>query len=349
MATEGWGLEREVDNLKKGNAKEGLGETGRKERKEGHLKKKKGGKEMEEMEKRSKRNEKTQASCMYHIHFLLLGRGGEMCDSQSVSINGCVIDLYFHQPHFTFTILSIQYMLSNLHQPSRDDGHGEVSISVSGLHQLHTTTKGPLLLLVTLTSRCPHPHHVWTTTLNTRIVLERVPGLARLGPLAIEPALPLPARLLEGVLLRQLHVRRVLEDLHRQPGRRVPRDVAMHEPDARVVRLERDDEVAACGQQGHVASRRVVALEHRRLLVVWLLRLGQQGEVVAVKVDRVGDVGEEAAVYFGGRRDEELDPFMVFLGGVWGRSVEDEFGGVVGRVPRDGKVVENRRVAEVEP
>ena len=49
-----------------------------------------------------------------------------------------------------------------------------------------------------------------------------------------------------------------LEELHAKALTDVPRDVAVHEPGARVVGLERQCEPAAGGQERDVAPRRVV-------------------------------------------------------------------------------------------
>lgn len=80
-----------------------------------------------------------------------------------------------------------------------------------------------------------------------------------------------------------------LQQLHRQPAAGVPRNVAVQEPDARVVAAESDSEPAAGGEEGDVAPRRVVVVEGQRVgqLVVRVGAAAQDGEVVPVQVDRV--------------------------------------------------------------
>lgn len=105
------------------------------------------------------------------------------------------------------------------------------------------------------------------------------------------PGIPFLAHVDERLVpaKRELHLVFILDDLRRQARRRVERDVAVHDPDARVVGLEGDDEVAFVGQERHVAARRVdecevgfghVAFGHsvRHALV-------QNGKIVAVEVD----------------------------------------------------------------
>ena len=70
----------------------------------------------------------------------------------------------------------------------------------------------------------------------------------RIEPVALvaEPLLPRLARLVEGLLrrLREVDVGFALQDLQRQSRRRVPGDVAVQEPGARVVGFEGEDEIA---------------------------------------------------------------------------------------------------------
>ena len=50
------------------------------------------------------------------------------------------------------------------------------------------------------------------------------------------------------------------EDLDGQTSRCMPGNVAMHQPGARVVGAEGNDEISASGQQCHVSARWVVGL-----------------------------------------------------------------------------------------
>ena len=77
-----------------------------------------------------------------------------------------------------------------------------------------------------------------------------------------------------------------LEDLQGEALGGVAGDVAVHEPAARVVGLEGDDDEALRGQEDDVAARRVVELQVEEGGVVGLAgHLLEDGEVVAVEVD----------------------------------------------------------------
>lgn len=93
----------------------------------------------------------------------------------------------------------------------------------------------------------------------------------------------------------------VLDELERQALAGVPGDVAVHEPRARVVELEGEREVAVARERGRVPARRVLDVEARRVAVEDARGLGQDPEVVAVEVDRVGDAarvsGDPTCVY----------------------------------------------------
>lgn len=71
-----------------------------------------------------------------------------------------------------------------------------------------------------------------------------------------------------------------LHDLQRQSTARMPRNVAMHQPDARVVGFEGNDKIALGRKQGDVTAQRIV--ESERSVVVG--RLLKHTEVVSVKV-----------------------------------------------------------------
>nr|POE87368.1 hypothetical protein CFP56_29957 [Quercus suber] len=144
-------------------------------------------------------------------------------------------------------------------------------------------------------------HHAMFVRRLGRVVT--VPG----GALAVE---------IRRVRVDALDRARGLEELHRESFVRVPRDVAVHEPGARVVGLEGEGEPAAGGQHGDVAARWVVVVQG-----LGVGRLPGRGagaedeEVVAVQVDGVRHVdGEGRAgglldhpvrpLAFGGERDD---------------------------------------------
>lgn len=68
----------------------------------------------------------------------------------------------------------------------------------------------------------------------------------------------------------------------------MPRDVAVQEPDARVVGFESDGDVAGAGEEGNVSTGRVVVVEHAVCEVGFVEGdglLGENHEVVAVEMD----------------------------------------------------------------
>lgn len=72
----------------------------------------------------------------------------------------------------------------------------------------------------------------------------------------------------------------------------VERDVAVHEPDARVVALKGEHEVALARQRGRVAADRVVGAQRRQRAVPGRVGgLGEHVEVVPVEVDGVREEG----------------------------------------------------------
>jgi hypothetical protein len=82
---------------------------------------------------------------------------------------------------------------------------------------------------------------------NSRVVLEILVGFIPPVGLVAVPIVPVLARCL-GVLergRRRLDRGLSFEDLDGQAGRGVPRNMAMHEPRARVVGAEGDDQVAS--------------------------------------------------------------------------------------------------------
>lgn len=183
--------------------------------------------------------------------------------------------------------------------------------------------------------------------LQTRVLLEFV----RIIPIVAVtvPFLPVAAHpillLEEG--LAELDIGLALANLQRKPGRSVPGDVAVVGPDTRVVRLERDGDVAASRQQHAVAAGRVVPFERavgQVVLVEGPMLLGNHDEVVSVQVDRVRERDEAAADLFvlvtvGGQDDVDPLVFLVVL-------IDD---GVLGRVEGLLLHVIDGWVAEIEP
>jgi hypothetical protein len=102
---------------------------------------------------------------------------------------------------------------------------------------------------------------------------------------------PLLAPLLHGtqVTVALANLVEPLNKLHPQACSDMERDVAVHEPSARVVGLEGEHEIAASGQRGRVASDGVGRLQARNVACPWcVFLLVQHPEVVAVQVDGVG-------------------------------------------------------------
>lgn len=48
----------------------------------------------------------------------------------------------------------------------------------------------------------------------------------------------------------------------------MPRDMAVHNPDSWIVRLESNGNVATYRQQGHISTRRIVEMEDIRIIDV---------------------------------------------------------------------------------
>lgn len=118
--------------------------------------------------------------------------------------------------------------------------------------------------------------------------------------------IPLGTPLVKLILIpnRIANVAFPLQKLHAEALTRVPRNVAVHDPEARVVGGEGDEEVAAGRKRGRVATGRVVELQARRGAVPDAGAGSDDVEVVAVEVDGVGE-GDEGA---------GLDPPEVPLG-----------------------------------
>ena len=68
----------------------------------------------------------------------------------------------------------------------------------------------------------------------------------------------------------------------------MPCDVAVQEPDARVVGFEGDGDVAGAGEEGYVSTGRVLVVEHTVCEVGFVEGnglLGENHKVVAVEMD----------------------------------------------------------------
>ncbi len=115
----------------------------------------------------------------------------------------------------------------------------------------------------------------------------------------VEPSSPI---LTYAILLldggpTEFDLRFVLADLQRKAGGGVPCDVAMQNPEPRIVRPEADCHVPILGQQRHVTARRVVVLEGAVDEIVGMegsRLLGKKNEVMPVQMHRVGK-GEKQA------------------------------------------------------
>ena len=76
-----------------------------------------------------------------------------------------------------------------------------------------------------------------------------------------------------------------LHNLQRQSRARMPGDMAMQQPGARIVGFEGDNEVAACRQKGDVSAGWIVEVQVGETGPVGCFGLFEDGEVVAVEVD----------------------------------------------------------------
>lgn len=81
--------------------------------------------------------------------------------------------------------------------------------------------------------------------------------------------IPIRARPVQRIVVNHVsQLCRALDDLDRKSLFGMPSDMAVHQPRARVVRLEGNDQVPVCWQQGDIATGRVVGLEGCRVIVV---------------------------------------------------------------------------------
>lgn len=107
--------------------------------------------------------------------------------------------------------------------------------------------------------------------LRVVLVLERGPGVALVADV--------------GGVRHVGDLVEALDELQSKSLARVPANVAVHQPDARVVRLPGQDEVAAGREHGHVAADGVVQVQRHVGRRVGPRALRQDEEVVAVKVN----------------------------------------------------------------
>ena len=128
--------------------------------------------------------------------------------------------------------------------------------------------------------------------LNPRIILEesniRIPQIRRVA----KPLIPSRAALLHGRKSRRRNllpqIVLSLQDLHREARGRVPGDVAVDEPRARVIGFESNDDEPARGEEDDVPTWGIVVVEVEVCgsgEVERKVRLLEEGEVVAVKMD----------------------------------------------------------------
>jgi hypothetical protein len=77
-----------------------------------------------------------------------------------------------------------------------------------------------------------------------------------------------------------------LQKLHAEAGRYMKRNMAVHEPGARVVRLKSKDEVAFRWESSSITTNRIIGFQKRGIAgPLCVFRLGEDVEVVTVQVD----------------------------------------------------------------
>lgn len=93
-----------------------------------------------------------------------------------------------------------------------------------------------------------------------------------------------------NVVNRTLDLIRALEKLHAEAFRRVPRDMAMHDPGARIVRRECKDHPAARRKRSGVATCGIIECQVVRRAVPGVVAVAEEVKVVAVEMDWVRDL-----------------------------------------------------------
>lgn len=100
---------------------------------------------------------------------------------------------------------------------------------------------------------------------DARVILERYLAFIIAIFRVAEPFVPVVAHALSFLqpLRRELLLRRILalKNLQSQTGRRMPGDVAMHQPHSWVIGFEGDDDETALGEQDYVSARRISFFE----------------------------------------------------------------------------------------
>lgn len=152
------------------------------------------------------------------------------------------------------------------------------------------------------TEKGPHP----PLGSDTRILLK----LIRMEPINMTPRLislgiPIMPILTHAILflqkkVRKLNIRIPFSDLERQARRSMPGDMAMHDPDAGIVRLESESKVAFGREQRDISSRRIIVFESSILQVIHVelaVLLCEKHKVVTVEMDWVSDGSELALAY----------------------------------------------------
>ena len=77
----------------------------------------------------------------------------------------------------------------------------------------------------------------------------------------------------------------------------MPRNMAMHDPLARIIRLESDSDIAVPWQQGHVSPGRIIVLERPIFHIIRMERpvlLREEDIIVPVEMHGVSDGDKDA-------------------------------------------------------
>ena len=169
--------------------------------------------------------------------------------------------------------------------------------------------------------------------------------------LVIEPRSPVLAHsvLFSHEFRTQLNLILILPNIQAQPTTRMPRNMTMQDPLARIIRAERNRHIPMPWQQRHIASGGIIILESPIMDIVGMERpifLRHEHKIVAVEMHGVSDGHEDAfpaSDLFGRalRGHDDVDP--VFLVEVLGD--ESVFGVVEAGVTQ----VVDQWVLEIQP
>ena len=86
---------------------------------------------------------------------------------------------------------------------------------------------------------------------------------------------------------RPRHLLLPLDKLHRQSLTRMPRNMTMHKPAPRIIRLERNHQISARRQRHGISAWRIVEIQLHSQGRVGAVSLGEHEGVMSVKVNRV--------------------------------------------------------------